>query len=1030
MTRGIGCRFLAVLVLAARAAAQTVGGIEGEILDPSGAAVPGAVVHVRETETNAGRKLLTGAGGRYMAPGLTPGSYRVEVSKDGFSPSVREGLRLTAGRIITADFRLALSGSRESVTISAAAGALDTAATAWGASIDTRQLESLPLNGRDLFDLATQQAGVNLPTTANRSLSAGPGAHFTVNGARASQNGFRLDGIRINDAAGSAPASAAGLLLGIEGIAELRIVTSPFSAEYGRAAGANFTAVSRSGANQFHGSAYEFLRNSALDCKNYFDPAGEGSPPFRRNQFGGLLSGPLRRDQLFFSVNYEGLRERLHRTARPVTISAAARNGQLPGRTVTVATQVKPYFKLYPLPNGRDFGDGTGEFTTDLPAATSESYTAGKVDAVMSERWRLATRYTHDSGARDSQDALHIWQLRGDSRYQFVHASAQYVGSPHSIHNLRAAFSRVWNGDRNAVPDALTDELAFLPGLGMGTMEVTGLADIGGLTLRVQPRTYVVNDYELNYDFTRVSGGARISFGGGFNRVQFNQTGDNSRSGFYRFSSLVNFLEGRTRSFEMMNPGTDTARGFRQNQFSLFLQTEFRPLRRLSLGAGVRYETYSTPTEVNGKIATLPDPVNDQSVTVGGPLYVNPSRDNFAPRLSLAWNPSGGGTVVRAGAGIFFELPGTRELVVSGFRMPPFYRRLVVNNPLFPNPGSAISSSSLADSPEGVEYYPSQPYVAQYQFSVEHRLRDAVNAELGYAGSRGVHLPGHISNLNTTRPELQSDGRLFFPAGAPLVNPAFNQIGMRLNRFDSVYHGLSASLRASLGRSLRVQSRFTWSKSIDNCSIDVFDDYRSRDRVSTVFNYSMNRGLSDFQVGRAFTVNFFYQLSPARTGALGLLLGGWELYGTAQAQDGPWFNPTVGFDRARLQGQTTDLGQRPNYAATPGAPVVLGDPQRWFDPFAFGLPVAGYYGNLGRNTVNGPGLGVMNAALHKMIWKREAQNLRLRLECFNVTNHPNFQVPSSVSLFDSTGGRVGAAGRITETTTTARQVQIAVRWTF
>jgi hypothetical protein len=177
-------------------------------------------------------------------------------------------------------------------------------------------------------------------------------------------------------------------------------------------------------------------------------------------------------------------------------------------------------------------------------------------------------------------------------------------------------------------------------------------------------------------------------------------------------------------------------------------------------------------------------------------------------------------------------------------------------------------------------------------------------------------------------------------------------------------------------------------------------------------------------------VNFFYQLSPARTGALGLLLGGWELYGTAQAQDGPWFNPTVGFDRARLKGQTTDLGQRPNFVATPGAPVVLGDPQRWFDPFAFGLPVAGYYGNLGRNTVNGPGLGVMNAALHKVIWKREAQNLRLRLECFNLTNHPNFQVPSSVSLFDSTGGRVGAAGRITETTTTARQVQVAVRWTF
>jgi hypothetical protein len=225
-------------------------------------------------------------------------------------------------------------------------------------------------------------------------MNAGLGARIFVNGMRSNQNGFQIDGIRINEATGAAPASAAGLLLGIEGIAELRIVTNPFSAEYGRAAGGVFTAVSRSGSNQFHGSGYEFLRNSALDARNYFDAAGQPIPPLRRNQFGGMLAGPIRRNRIFFASNYESFREALTQTARSTTLTDASREGELPGRRITVNPAVKPFLTLYPKANGRDFGDGSAEYIVAISNKTTEQYFAQKADIYATERLRFTARYT------------------------------------------------------------------------------------------------------------------------------------------------------------------------------------------------------------------------------------------------------------------------------------------------------------------------------------------------------------------------------------------------------------------------------------------------------------------------------------------------------------------------------------------------------------------------------------------------------------------------------------------------------------
>ena len=1026
---------LLLLWLASPAYAQTTATIEGTVFDPSGSGAAGAVVHIIETRTKIERSVASDGRGRYLAPGLMPGIYSIEVTLKGFRSEVREGIALDAGRSIPVDFVLAIGETYEKVVVSAEAPLVSTSTSDWGNSITTQQTAELPLNGRDLFDLSSQEPGATVAKSAGQTMTSGTGTHISANGARPNQNSYRMDGIYINDAVSTAPASAAGRLLGLEGIQELRLVTSPFGAEYGRLAGAAFTAVSKSGTNDVHGSVYEFLRNSALDARNFFDPAGEAIPPLRKNQFGALLGGPLRRNRLFLLGNYEGIREASSQTVHATTLSQEARNGRLPGPNgvtiVPVAPEAVPYLNLYPSPNGRDFGDGSAEFIAASSTPTREDYAAAKLDYVPSGRLRFAARYTFDNAATSTPDNFQVWRFRTDSRYQFIHTETQYVASPHTIHTFRAGFSRVRNAESATLPSAIPSSLSFVKGQELGTIVVTGLSDFGGLRARLQPRRFVLNDFQFNYDVSHIRGSHKIRMGAGFDRVQYNQVADHSATGNYRFTSIASLLQARPATGDLMMEGSNTARGWRQNQFFAFAQDEFRANRRLTLTLGVRYEAYSTPVEVNGKIATLLDPLHDQNMTVGGPLFQNPSNDNFAPRAALAWDPTGSGrTVVRAGAGIFFDLLGSRELATAGLRTPPFFNRVYLNNPPFPDLLSAARSVPPQNSLDGLDYYVNQPYAAQFQFAVEHQLGSDTAARIGYSGSRGVHLPGQIGNINPARPDVLPDGRLYFPAGAPRLNPAFVQVGFRTMRFNSHYHALLAGLQRRWRNGFQLQAKYAWTKSIDETSTAVYDDFLNGDHMPTMFDFSANRGLSAFDLRHCFTANFSYDLPGRGRRPLTRALGGWQLNGILQVQTGNPFSPTVGFDRARLLPGSGDQSQRPDFAPAPGAKVILGDPQMYFNPLVFALPPAGMYGNLGRNTLVGPGLAMADLAIHKLLWRREQHEVNLRVEVFNAINHPNFQVPSDQQLFDSGLGRVASAGRITQTSTTSRQIQVAAKWVF
>lgn len=1028
-------QLLCAAAFASLAAAQTTGRLEGIVRDPSGAVVHDASVTIVETKTAARRLTSTNVYGLYVAAGLPPGSYEIEVARPGFRSEKRQGIVVASGRDLRLDFSLEVGQTKESVVVVSETPLVNVTPSDWGGNIDRTKLESLPLNGRDMFDLAAQQPGVTVATTAPKNMTNGGGTRLTINGARPNQNSYRMDGIYVNDATGSAPSSSAGRLLGIEALQEVKLVSSPFDAEFGRAGGAVFTAVSKSGTNEFHGSAYEFLRNNSFDAKNFFDAKDSKIPPLRRNQFGGVVTGPIRRNKLFFMANFEANIERSAVTQTAVVPNAAAREGRFPDRTVTVNPSVVPYLALYPLPNSRDYGDGTGAFLSQVATSSNEYYGTGKIDYVLSDRLRTALRYTHDDSSTYRGEALQFFRFPLLSHYRFVHNETQFVQSPTTVHTTRLGFSRVANSEDAEQPDSIPANLSFVPGQTIGIIGfTTGITNFGGpprTNVGTTPRRFIINNYQVNHVVSTIRGLHSLRFGGALDRVQFNQRADNALRGTYSFASLVDFLQARPRNAELMLPGADSVRGWRQSIFSGFVQDDVRLSPRFTLTVGLRYEAYTVPAEVNNKVSTLPNYQTATAFTVGGSLFTNPSKKNFAPRASFAWDPWGSGkTVIRVGAGAFYDLLGTRELIIAGVRLPPFFNSVALLNPPFPNLAAATLGAP-ANNVDGLDYNLKQPVFYQYQIQIQQKIASRTVAQIGYTGGRGQRLTGSPGEANPFRPDVLADGTLFFPVGGPRVNPAFGRLKFRQTGFDSSYQGLQTGLQHQLQNGFRFQMKYVWGKSLDNTSSTILRDYAGSDSIPNTWNLRANKGRSDFDLQHTFAANFSYIIPGPKTGLALHFLGGWEFHGMLQAQTGAAFGPSVGFDRARYSGGgTNDQGQRPDYIAAPGANIILGDPQRYFDPMAYGLPTAGTFGNLGRNTLTGPGLATADVALNKTLFQNDRQMFRIRIEAFNVTNHPNFQIPSALGLFSNTGVRNGAAGQITETVSTSRQLQLSARWSF
>ncbi|MDE0102640.1 MAG: carboxypeptidase regulatory-like domain-containing protein [Bryobacterales bacterium] len=1012
-------------------AAQSDATLVGVVTDPQGRVVPGAKVTVTRDSTGARREIVTGNDGRYIAAALEPGTYSVSVERPGFRRIEASGIELTSGRTARYSLRLELGMTQDSIEVSGTVALISSNAADWGGLVPERSLRELPLNGRDLFELSALEPGATVPASARVGLAQGIGRQISVLGARPNQNSFQIDGVYVNDAASASPASAAGNLLGLEMVREVHLVSNPYSAEFGRTAGGVFTAVSRSGGQRLHGSAYEYLRNNSLDARNYFDSPASGPPPLRRNHFGALVGGPLRSNRAFFLGNFEGLRERLSRTARPAVPTPEARQGRLPDQEIQVSPAVAPYLDLYPEPNGRDFGDGTAESIRQLSDRTDETFVSGKLDLLLSSATELASRYTFNTAANRAPDSMDLWVFGLDSRHHFFNAQLKHVHSPATLTTWGAAFSRVDNFENSTT--SVPDSLSLVPGQPMGTLTVNGLGNMGGFQARARPRRFILESYQTNFSLVRAKGRRTTRLGAGYDRVRFNQRSDLSAVGAYTFDSVALLLQARPRIAEVMQPGSDTVRGWRYNQYFGYVQHDFTAFKIFSVSLGLRYEAVSTPFEVNGKSAVLRDFINDPATTVGGPVWKNPSKDNFAPRISVAFDPVGDGrTVARGGFGIFYDQLGSRELTIAGVRTPPLFNRILVfGRPGFPDILNAAKGRRPSASMDGVDYNLNQPYVARWQATMERQLTPSTVIRAGYSGARGVHLFGQLISANSPIPEVQPDGRYYFPAGSPYVNPAFSRIGLRRTQFNSFYQGITFSLQTRIADRFSLRGKYTWSRSIDEASNHTFNDFVASDQVPTVWDYRANRGLSDFDQDHVVAGSFSLDLWRGEGSQLAAVLGGWQLHCLGQILAGTPFAPRVGFDRARLRPGFGDVGQRPDLVSGRAAgDITLGDPARYFDPLAFSLPEAGYLGNLGRGTLRGPGIFALDVALHKVLVAGERHSLKLRGEAFNVTNHPNFQVPSGRALFSASGRRIGSAGRVTQTSTSSRQVQLALRWEF
>jgi hypothetical protein len=497
--------------------------------------------------------------------------------------------------------------------------------------------------------------------------------------------------------------------------------------------------------------------------------------------------------------------------------------------------------------------------------------------------------------------------------------------------------------------------------------------------------------------------------------------------GYYQFSSLTNFLTARASAVELTLPDSILERNWRQSMTAAYLQDDIRLHPRLMLNLGVRYERVSSPNEIDGLMANLRDPLHDARTAIGAPLFVNPANLDFAPRAGLAWDPFGDGeTSVRAGFGIFYDPLWTDFYGNSGNRLPPFYTLGSIRNPVFPGAASLIGSPDFVlGRSDTLAFRPQSPYAMQYNFTIQRSLPRNLVLTVSYAGQRGVHLV-RLVDANQALPEILSDGRKFFPVGSVERNPNFTGIRHKVTDANSFYNALRAGLDGRLGAGSRVGLHYTYSKNIDDGSITITQG-GDNDMTQDPDSRQAERGLSNYDL-RHYFVLYFTQTLP-RLGGPYWFGSGWEWNGILTAASGNPFSVLVGFDRARAKFQAGTSPQRPDLVSGRDNNPVLGGPDHYFDLSAFALPDAGFYGNLGRNTLIGPGLFNLDLSLSKRFPLREGVQLQFRGEVFNSLNHPNFAIPSQRTVFSSSGP-VGSAGRITSTLTSSRQIQFGLKLKF
>jgi len=927
---------------------QVSGGtLTGTVKDSGGAAIPNVHMSIQNVDTGVMRVVTTNSDGLYTAPNMLPGTYEVTASAEGFATAIQKGIALTVGAEQVLNLSLRVGSVSEKVEVTGEAPAVQLNDSVISGVVGSDQVIGLPLNGRDWTLLATLEPGVDSVNSLQASAGTthrafrGFGTELTVSGSRPQENNYRIDGISVNDYSNGGPGSVEGSTLGADAVAEFSIMTSNYSTEYGRTSGGVINAVTKSGTDSFHGDAYEFLRNSALDARNYFDPAQ--IPGFRRNQFGGALGGPIRKNHTFFFGDYEGLRETNDVSVVNTTISQAARNGMLcsipqpgvcsphqvtgafnPDPATGIDKTILPYLALWALPNKGLVGNGdAGIYQFGAPVINSENFATVRMDHKFSEKDSMFGSFQYDRATSSQPDPNNDVLLGNKTGRTYIAVEETHIFDPQLINSARFGFNRsvANNTGLSAINPAASNTAlnSGYAGSDNPQIDVPGFASAQpGLNQFGEPAFNAVQNSFQGYDDVFLTKGIHaLKFGFSVERIQYNII-MNAPAGDYGFGSLEALLTNQPTNLGQALPCcVYTNQGLRSSIYAGYVQDDIRLRSNLTVNVGARYEMSTVPSEVRGLLVTVPSVFNQsfQTAHLGNGIFQNPTLRNFEPRVGFAWDPLGNGkNSVRAGFGMFDVLPLPYYLGQVETSAYPFSSSGTVNNlPFgsFPNQAFSLLASQI-NSALGVRVpyidpHPKRDYVMQWNLSLERQLTSNLTAMLAYVGSHGVHEPFRADDMNNVLPLSSAGPPYVWPApggGSCPANPTYCPVSPLLGRIDglawvnsSTFNALEAHIEHRLRHGVSVGASYTWERSIDQGSGTGYSD-QYNNAISNPFYFlpKTRRGPSDYNVPQNLTVNYIWQIPgpKAISGPAAWAARGWQLAGIYQIRSGLPFTPLIG----------------------------------------------------------------------------------------------------------------------------------------
>ncbi|HLH38004.1 MAG TPA: carboxypeptidase-like regulatory domain-containing protein [Bryobacteraceae bacterium] len=1072
--------------------AQVNASISGHVEDASGAAIRGAKITVTSVETGAIRSASTDDSGNYRVLQLPVGEQQVKAEEKGFKPEIRGGIHLQVGQEAVVNFKLEVGEFVQAVTVSEDAPVVNTTTAQDSGVVGEREVKDLPLNGRSFDNLITlNPATINYSAMKSPNTSTSDGNTFSVAGRRTSENLFLLNGIEYTGSSQLAitPGGVSGELLGIDAVREFNVLTDTYGAEYGKRAGAQVSVVTQSGGNAVHGSLFEFLRNSDLDARNFFDQSFV--PPFRRNQFGGALGGPLKKDKLFLFGNYEGFRQALALTSVSVVPDPLLRQGELPdscsGKYSTYSNlnpAMLKYMALWPQPNGPELMAATAGTCPSgspqrVPTGVAESFNnpreniqedfgTARGDYIIGEADTLSTAYTIDTGHSLIPQADPLFGSAEALSAQVASLQETHVLSPWMLNVFIAGFSRAEFNLNSALLASFPAADAFVSGGGPG-----GIVIGGGVTTTTGNSNVTSagpnnaagswnrrNLYTVSDSVQMTRGIHQFSFGAWFQRMQDNEDSASRQLGQASFSSLTTFLQGTVSSFQIVPDPNEL--GWRSLFGAWYAQDVIRVLPNLTIQIGVRDEFTTGWNEVSGRAANYltQDFVLQPVPFVGKSAFtVNHATRLFAPRVSLAWDPLGRGTTaIRAAFGTYYSLIDDLSFLLN--TVPPYNGSVSYSNVPLPSlipvtPGIPPAPQCTAPNPFGCTMYAPQgvqpdaktPAVQEWNLTIEQQLDRNTSLRVAYLGSFGYH--GLLSvDPNTIAAQICQNASGCSAGGiataaslasTPHVAPQGAQYipGPGASRPDPFlgagffwYTEGNTSYNALETDVVHRLARGLQFRANYTWSKDLdFNSALTGAQANNQPQMVLDRNDLKRDWGPS-ALNITSQASISGSYDLPFArksrLGGWQVNAIVTMLSGFPMTPQVGSNRSG-DGDTRNP-DRPNLNPSFSGPIIKGKPNQWFDPNAFLLPAPGTYGNVGRGTMVGPGLASADVSLFKTTRVAERASLQIRAEFFNVLNHANFATPNA-TVFSGTAIS-GSAGLITATATTSRQIQFGMKLVF